>query len=107
MANMNMEDPSVQEKVRRGHHDYIPTAGKHGAYVPTQYDRTKNEYPKMMGTDPQPQLKDFQKVKGVAIPGDIALANWQNAVTEWDRYMSSSIVHNAEEEAQWKRENAA
>lgn len=107
MANMNMEDPAVQEKIRRGHHEYIPTAGKHGAYVSRQYHREKNEYPKMMGTTPVPQLKDYQKVNGVSIPGDIALANWQTAMGEWDRYMNSTIVNSAAEEKQWLKENAA
>ena len=104
---MNMDDPANQEKIRRGHHEYVPTAGKHGSYVPRQYNREKNEYPKMMGKEPMPLLKDFQKVNGVVIPGDIALQNWQTAVAEWDRYMNSTIVNSKAEETQWLKENAA
>ena len=36
-ANFNMEDPAKQEQIRRGTHEYIPTAGKHGAYVRSVY----------------------------------------------------------------------
>ena len=106
-GNFNMDDPSKQEAIRRGHHEYLPTAGKHGTYVPKQYDRSKNEYPKMMGKFPQPQQKDFLKVNGVAIPGDIALQNYQAAMTEWDRAMSASVVNNKAEEVQWLKENAS
>lgn len=103
-SNFNIEDPSKQEQIRRGHHEYIPTAGKHGAYIPKPYKH--QDYPKMMLDLPQPQLKEFQKTKaGVIIPQDQALNNWQLAVQEWDRQMTASIVHNAEEEAQWKRKN--
>src|SRR5579859_1235695 len=100
-GNFNMEDPSKQETIRRGHHEYIPTAGKHGTYVPRQYDRAKNEYPKMMGTTKRPEQKDFLKVNGVEIPREIALQNWQAAVVEWDRYMTNSVVHSKAEETQW------
>jgi hypothetical protein len=102
-ANFNMEDPSKQEAVRRGHHEYIPTAGKHGSYVPRQYRH--QEYPKMLGTWPKPEMKDFLKVKGVSIPSDLAQANFQAAMTEWDRLMTSSVVNNAEEEALWLKQN--
>jgi len=115
MPNFNMEDPTEQEKVRRGPHTYLPTAGKHGAYVPNDglnghpapYDREKNEYPKMMAKLPQPQFKDFRERNGVAIPGDIALANFQIAMQEWDRTMTASIVHSKAEEARWLRENSS
>jgi hypothetical protein len=105
MANMNMDDPSRQEQVRRGHHEYIPTAGKHGSYVPRQYDRSKNEYPKMMGTWPKPEYKDFRKQNGVEIPGDLALQQYQLAMQEWDRLMTNSIVNSKSEETQWLKEN--
>jgi hypothetical protein len=102
-----MDDPAVQEQIRRGHHEYVAGDGKHGMYVPKQYNREKNEYPKMMGKDPMPQLKDFTKTEaGLAIPQDVALANWQAAVVEWDRYMTSTTVHSKSEEAQWLKENA-
>jgi hypothetical protein len=105
MANMNMDDPSRQEEVRRGHHEYIATAGKHGSYVPRQYDRSKNEYPKMMGTWPKPEYKDFRKQNGVEIPGDLALQQYQLAMQEWDRLMTNSIVNSKSEETQWLKEN--
>jgi hypothetical protein len=103
--NMNMDDPSRQEQVRRGHHEYIATAGKHGSYVPRQYDRSKNEYPKMMGTWPKPEYKDFRKQNGVEIPGDLALQQYQLAMQEWDRLMTNSIVNSKSEETQWLKEN--
>jgi hypothetical protein len=105
MANMNMDDPSRQEQVRRGHHEYIATAGKHGSYVPRQYDRSKNEYPKMMGSWPKPEYKDFRKQNGVEIPGDLALQQYQLAMQEWDRLMTNSIVNSKSEETQWLKEN--
>jgi hypothetical protein len=103
--NMNMDDPSRQEQVRRGHHEYIPTAGKHGSYVPRQYDRSKNEYPKMMGSWPKPEYKDFRKQNGVEIPGDLALQQYQLAMQEWDRLMTNSIVNSKAEETLWLKEN--
>jgi hypothetical protein len=103
-SNFNMEDPAKQESIRRGSHDYIPTAGKHGTYVPKPYKH--QEYPKMMGKWPKPELKHFQNVNGVQVPGDIALANFQNAMTEWDRAMTNSTVNNKAEEAAWLKENA-
>lgn len=104
-GNFNMDDPSKQETIRRAHHEYVPTAGKHGSYVPKPYKH--QEYPKMMGKWPKPEQKDFLKVNGVAIPGDLALQNYQAAMTEWDRTMSNSIVHNKAEEVQWLKENAS
>lgn len=102
--NFNMEDPAEQEKIRRGPHEYIPTAGKHGAYVSKPYQR--QEYPKMMGTLPQPKLRDFQRsAAGVLLPPDVANANFQAAMADWDAYMTRSIVKNAAEEKQWLREN--
>jgi hypothetical protein len=106
MANMNMEDPAKQEQIRRGHHEYIPTVGKHGAYVPRQYKH--QEYPKMMGKWPKPELKNFLKSEnGVIVSQAIATENWQMAVKEWDETMSASVVNNAAEEKQWLRENAS
>lgn len=104
-ANFNMDDPAKQEAIRRGHHEYLPTAGKHGSYVPRQYQH--QEYPKMLGKWPQPEMKDFLKVKGVSIPGDLALQNFQAAMVEWDRKMTSSTVNGPDEEAQWLKQNAA
>lgn len=102
-GNFNMEDPTKQEAVRRGHHEYVPTAGKHGSYVPKQYKH--QEYPKMLGKWDQPKLASFTAQNGVSIPQDIALQNFQAAMTEWDRAMTNSIVNNKTEEAQWLKEN--
>ena len=79
-GNFNMEDPAKQEQIRRGHHEYVAGEGKHGAYKPRVYKH--QEYPKMMLKTPRPEQKDFLKVNGVAIPQDIALANWHAAVTD-------------------------
>lgn len=106
MTQMNMDDPAKQEQIRRGHHEYLPTAGKHGTYVPRVYDRSKNEYPKMMGKWPQPQFQNFRRQNGVEIPNDQALQMFQAAMTEWDRAMTSSVVNNKAEEVQWLKQNA-
>jgi hypothetical protein len=103
MAGMNMDDPAKQEQIRRGHHEYIPTAGKHGTYVPKQYKH--QEYPKMLGKWPRPELKQFQMVNGVAIPSDLAASNYQAAMMDWDRAMTASTVNNAAEERAWLKEN--
>lgn len=102
-SNFNMDDPSKQEAIRRGHHEYNATAGKHGTYVPKVYKF--QEYPKMMGKWPKPEHKNFMTVNGIAIPSDAALTNFQNAMTEWTRSMDSSIVHSRAEEQQWLKEN--
>ena len=104
-GNFNMEDPAKQEQIRRGHHEYIPTAGKHGTYVPKQYKH--QEYPKMMGKTPRPEFKNFIRQKGVEIPQEIAVQQFNNALEEWDRYMASSVVNSKAEETQWLRENAS
>jgi hypothetical protein len=103
-GNFNMDDPSKQEAIRRGHHEYIPTAGKHGSYVPKQYRH--QEYPKMLGTWAKPAMENFTKQNGVQIPQDLALQQFQAAMTEWDRAMSNSVVKSKAEEAQWLKENA-
>lgn len=98
MTQMNMDDPAKQEAVRRGHHEYIPTAGKHGSYVQRQYDRAKNEYPKMMGKFPRPTMAAF---KGK--PDADAL--FQSALSEWDRAMTASVVNSRAEEQAWLKEH--
>jgi hypothetical protein len=102
-GNFNMDDPAKQEAIRRGPHEYIATAGKHGTYVPRPFKQ--QEYPKMMGKQPAPQLKDFLSQNGVDIPRDVALANYQAAVRAWDDYMTSTVVHNKAEEANWLKQN--
>lgn len=104
MASMNMDDPSKQEQIRRGTHEYVTGDGKHGTYVPRQFKQ--QEYPKMMSTERAPELKDFLTKNGVSIPHDIASQNFQTAFVEWDRRMTASIVHSKAEEAQWLKQNA-
>ena len=103
-GNFNMEDPAKQEQIRRGNHEYIPSAGKHGVYVSRPFKQ--QEYPKMMGKYPRPELKDFLSSAGVDIPRDAALAQFNAAFAEWDRNMTASIVRNKAEEVQWLKENA-
>ena len=99
--NYNLEDPAEQEKIRRGHHEYLPTAGKHGRYQQTQWIRGKqNDYPKMMGKWPKPVFADF-KAKG----GDAQQA-FDQALKDWDTAMTASIVKSSAEEAQWLKANA-
>lgn len=102
-GNYNMEDPAVQEKIRRGPHEYIATAGKHGMYVAKPF--RQQEYPKMMGKAPHPKRQDFERVNGVIVPADLAQANYQHAVVEWDRYMTSTLVNSKAEEQAWLKEN--
>ena len=110
-SNFNMEDPAVQEKIRRGPHEYIPTAGKHGMYKAIGERpgmpgvSPYKAYPKMMGRFPKPEQKDFLKVNGVAIPGDIALQNFQAAMVEWDRAMLATVVNSQAEEQDWLKKN--
>jgi len=104
-GNFNMEDPAKQEQIRRGHHEYIPTAGKHGTYVQRQYKH--QEYPKMLCKLRKPEQRDFLKVNGDSIPAEIALQSYQAAMTEWDRAMTSSVVNNKAEEVQWLKANAS
>jgi hypothetical protein len=103
MAGMNMDDPAKQEAIRRGHHRYEPGVGKHGTYVPAQYKH--QEYPKMMGKRPRPELKQFLTVNGVSIPQEIASAQFQAAMTAWDQAMTASTVNSKAEEVAWLKEN--
>src|ERR1700722_14769178 len=95
-SNFNMEDPAKQEQIRRGSHTYIPTAGKHGSYVPQPYKH--QEYPKMMGTWPRPQFADY---KGDGKP-DPQL-RYELAIKAWDDAMTASVVNNKAEELQWSK----
>lgn len=112
-TNFNMEDPAVQEKIRRGPHRYIPTQGKHGTYVPLEPSKNRQgnvspyeEYPKMMAKLPKPEFKDFlRSAGGVEIPKDQALANFQQALKDWDDELTRSIVHNREQEREWLKAN--
>lgn len=104
MATFNMDDPAVQEAIRRKPHEYVATEGKHGMYREKPY--IHQEYPKMLGKWPKPEYKDFREQNGVILPGDLALANYQAAMVEWDRAMASSIVRSKSEEREWLANNA-
>lgn len=103
-ANFNMEDPAKQEQIRRGTHRYEPSAGRHGTYAPTTYKH--QEYPKMLGKWPKPELKQFQKTEtGVIVSPQIAHANFEVAMKEWNDAMEASVVHSKAEESQWLKIN--
>lgn len=104
-GNFNMDDPAKQEQIRRGPHEYIATAGKHGTYVPRPFKQ--QEYPKMLGKYPRPEIKDFLNANGVEIPPAIARERYQEAFKRWDDLMTASVVHNKTQEVQWLKENAA
>jgi hypothetical protein len=96
--NYNLEDPAKQEQIRRGHHEYIPSAGRHGRYQPAAWVRGQhNDYPKMMGKWPKPMLKDFS--------GPDAQVLYDQALKEWDSAMTASIVRSKSEEATWLKQN--
>lgn len=97
-ANMNVEDPAAQEKVRREPHEFRATEGKHGAYFPRPY--VHQEYPKMMLNTPKPELKQFRLLPNPHEAFDLA-------VKEWDAAMSASVVRNLAEEKRWLRANAS
>jgi hypothetical protein len=95
-GNFNLEDPAKQEQIRRGHHEYIPTAGKHGSYVARPYKH--QEYPKMMGKFPRPQLAAFKgKPDGERL--------FEEATKEWDSAMVATTVNSAAEAQVWLKQN--
>jgi hypothetical protein len=99
-----MEDPAKQEQIRRGPHRYEPSAGRHGSYVPTTYKH--QEYPKMLGKWPKPELKQFTKTEaGVIVSAQIADANYQAALKTWNDAMEASVVNSKAEEVQWLKAN--
>ena len=95
-GNFNMEDPGKQESIRRGHHEYIPTAGKHGSYVAKPYKH--EEYPKMMATFKKPEFAAF---KGKPDAQQL----FEEAVKEWDGAMMASRVNSKAEEQTWLKQN--
>ena len=95
-GNFNLEDPVKQEQIRRGSHEYIASAGKHGTYVSKPYKH--QDYPKMMGKFPQPQLKDFKGQPDAQGRFDAAMREWNNA-------MSATVVYSKSEEQAWLKEN--
>lgn len=89
-GNFNMQDPAVQEKIRRGPHEYVEGGGRHGTYVALK--PTHQEYPKVMDRTPPPVRKDFK---------DEAL--FDAARKDWDATQQASIVKNKNEEERWLR----
>lgn len=96
MANWNVQDPAVQEKIRRGSHAYVPGEGKHGVYVERPYIHT--EYPKIMDRTPRPKISDF---KGKPEAQQL----FEQACSDWDGQIQSSIVNSKEEEKAWIKKN--
>lgn len=103
-GNFNMLDPTVQEDIRRKPHEYVATEGKHGMYREKPY--VHQEYPKMMGKYERPTFEQFTKSNGVVLPGDVALVNFQAALTDWNRAMAATVVHNKSQEREWLANNA-
>jgi hypothetical protein len=98
--NYNLEDPAKQEEIRRGHHEYLPTAGKHGRYQKTQWIRgPQNDYPKMMSKTPAPTMAAFKGQPD-------AQQRFDQAMKDWDTHMTSSIVKDKAEEQKWLKANA-
>jgi hypothetical protein len=97
MLSFNLPDPTEQEKIRRGPHEYRAEAGVHGRYV--RKEPTYQEYPKMMSRAPAPQLKDFKNQPEAELL-------FEAARHRWDEMMMTSIVKNKTEEEAWLTEHA-
>lgn len=97
-SNRNMEDPAVQESIRRQPHEYVPSEGRHGLYKPKPY--VHQEYPKMMFNGKRPTLKDFQGQQN-------AQELYEAAIKGWDSACTASIVHNKAQESAWIKEHAS
>ena len=94
--NFNIEDPRVQETIRRKNHEYVEGGGSHGRYVERPY--LHQEYPKVMDRTPFPQLADF---KGKP-DAEILL---ENARREWDTLQTASTVKSKAGEEKWLAEH--
>jgi hypothetical protein len=109
LPRTDLSNPAIQEKIRRGTHEYVPTAGKHGEYRPvgwtvseaappvcvTANDPSRAEqYPKMMLKTPKPEWKQF---KGRADAERL----FDEEIHEWDNALAASVVNNPEEEKAW------
>jgi len=81
-------DPAVQEKIRRGPHEYVRGDGVHGIYVTRPAKEL--EYPKMLDNTTCPTRRQFKTEP-----------EFNEAVEDWKRQTDSSIVHNKEEERAW------
>lgn len=93
MDSRNMQDPAVQEKIRRGSHEYVLGDGRHGSYREKSYQHS--EYPKMMDRTPAPVRKDFKTD-----------AEFVLAYDEWKDQTQRSIVNTKAEETAWTKKNA-
>lgn len=80
-----MDDPAAQEKIRRGHHEYVPGDGKHGTYVEKPYFH--KEYPKIMDLTPSPNRADYDND-----------AEHEHDVRKWEAKVLKSTVNSKEEE---------
>lgn len=92
MLSYNLPDPTEQERVRRGSHEYRSDGGVHGRYMPKPY--VHQEYPKIMDKTPFPQLKDFAGKHDA----EILL---EHARKMWDTKQMASQVNNVREEKEW------
>ena len=97
MISYNLPDPTEQEKIRRGTHEYLGDTGTHGRYVRKAYAYL--EYPKVMDKTPYPQLKDFVG----KLDAEILL---EHARKQWDQRQMESIVKSKTEEQQWVASHA-
>ena len=98
MISFNLPDPTEQEKIRRGSHEYVAEQGVHGRYVKKAYVR--QEYPKIMDKTPYPQLADFKGKQDA----EILL---EHARKRWDERQMASIVKNKDEETKWLAEHSS
>jgi len=99
-----LQQANEQERIRRGSHEWKPLGSDNdGVYVERPY--VFQEYPKMLGSWPKPEFKQFLKVNGVEVPGQLAHERYEAAVKEWDEAMRGSVVTSAAQEAEWRRRN--
>lgn len=96
MPNFNIQDASVQEKIRRGPHAYVEGEGRHGTYVERPY--VHQEYPKYMDRTPRPVIAQF---KGKPEAQQL----FEEACKEWESKLQASIVNSKAEEEAWKKKN--
>lgn len=86
----NMQDPAVQESIRRGPHRYATGDGVHGTYVKLEGGYKHQAYPKMMDRTPCPVRREFKFD-----------SDFQEAFELWNQATSASVVENKAEEEAW------
>lgn len=86
--SFNLEDPSKQEQIRRGSHEYVREIGKHGAYRTKPY--IHESYPKVMDRTPAPQRAAFKEEN-----------EFERARREWETNQTESIVGDKAQEEAW------